>query len=107
MSNTRLGAYILDQRRTHGLTQQQLATAVGVHQTRVSHWERGSRVPSATQLQALATQFGADVEVLVAEFVVENDVERALIQDPVLGDDDRHALLTLYRSVTTRALTIA
>jgi hypothetical protein len=40
----------------------------------------------------------------VAEFFVENDVERALIQVPLLRDDDRHALLTLYRSVTRQAI---
>jgi helix-turn-helix protein len=81
------------------------SSRVGVHQTRVSHWERGSRAPSADHLQAHADVFDEDIQtVVVAEFFVENDVERALIQDPLLRDDDRHALLTLYKSVTRKAI---
>jgi transcriptional regulator with XRE-family HTH domain len=85
------------------MTQQQLATRVGVHQTRVSHWERGSRVPNPEQLQALATMFDVNLETLMAEFFVENDVERALISDVLLRADDRQALLTLYRTAVRRS----
>ena len=85
------------------MTQQHLANKVGVHQTRVSHWERESRVPRAEHLQTLAGAFNVDIQTLVAEFIVKNAVERALLQDPLLHDDDRHALLTLYRSVTRQA----
>lgn len=85
------------------MTQQQLATMIGVHQTRVSHWERGSRVPTPEQLQALATMFDVKVETLIAEFIVDNDVERALINDALLHDDDRAALLTLYRTAVGRS----
>jgi len=80
------------------MTQQQLATKVGVHQTRVSHWERGTRVPNPEQLEALASLYKVKVEVLMAEFFVDNEVERALISDPFLEDDDKSALLTLYRT---------
>lgn len=104
MQNSRLGASILNRRRALGLTQQQLADRVGVHQTRVSHWERGSRAPSADQLQALAAVFSVDLKTLVAEYVVDNEVERALVQDPLLSDDDRNALLTIYRGLTQRPL---
>lgn len=85
------------------MTQQQVATKVGVHQTRVSHWERGSRVPNPEQLEALATLFKVKVETLMAEFFVDNEVERALINDALLHDDDRTALLTLYRTAVRRS----
>lgn len=104
MQNSRLGASILTRRRGLGITQQQLAEQVGVHQTRVSHWERGSRAPTADQLQALANLFEVDLKTLVAEFIVDNEVERALIQDPLLHDADRDALLTIYRGLTQRAI---
>jgi transcriptional regulator with XRE-family HTH domain len=99
-----LGASILTRRRALNMTQQQIARQVGVHQTRVSHWERGTRVPSADQLHALAELFDIDVKTFVAEFIVDNEVERALIQDPLLRDEDRQALLTLYRSVTHKTM---
>lgn len=85
------------------MTQEQLATRLGVHQTRVSHWERGGRVPNPEQLQALATMFDVKVETLVAEYIIDNDVERALINDPLLHADDRTALLTLYRTAVGRS----
>lgn len=86
------------------MTQQQVATEVGVHQTRVSHWERGSRIPKPEQLEALASLFGVTVEKLMAEFFVDNEVERALISDPLLHDDDRTALLTLYRTASRKLI---
>lgn len=104
MTNIRLGASILDRRRNLNMTQQQLAERVGVHQTRVSHWERGSRVPTADQLQGLAEVFGVDMQTLVADFLIESDVERALLQDPLLPDEAKHALLSLYRVVTRQAV---
>lgn len=99
----RLGAWLLNHRRDSGMTQQQVATKVGVHQTRVSHWERGSRVPNPDQLESLADLFDVNVEILVAEFFVDNAVERALINDVLLKDHDRTALLTLYRTAVGRS----
>ena len=89
------------------MTQQQLATKAGVHQTRVSHWERGSRVPNPEQLEALASVFGVKVETLMAEFFIENEVERALLNDPLLQEEDRKALLVLYRTASTKSATSA
>jgi len=47
--------------------------------------------------------FDANVETLMAKFFVDNDVERALISDALLHDDDRTTLLTLYRTAVRRS----
>lgn len=47
-----------------GLTQQQLAGALGTDQTLISTWERDRARPSAAALAALATRFGTTVEAL-------------------------------------------
>jgi transcriptional regulator with XRE-family HTH domain len=99
MSNHRLAASLLRFRRATNMSQRELAAAVGVHQTRVSSWERGIRVPTSKQLDDLSVALNVDRESLVADLFVVNDVERALIHDPHLSDDDRHALLTLYLSL--------
>ncbi|WP_281258411.1 helix-turn-helix domain-containing protein [Nocardioides gansuensis] len=96
----RLAAWLQSKRRESNMTQQQVAAEVGVHQTRVSHWERGSRFPNPEQLEALASLFGVKAETLVAEHLVDNDVERALMNDPLLRNDDKQALMTLYRTAT-------
>jgi transcriptional regulator with XRE-family HTH domain len=103
MTNMRLGAWLQNKRRESNMTQQQVATKVGVHQTRVSHWERGSRMPNPEQLEALASLFAVKLETLVAEYFVDNDVERALMNDPLLRNDDKQALLTLYRTAIASA----
>ncbi len=104
MLNNRLGAYILEQRRRLDLTQQQLADRVGVHQTRVSHWERGSRMPTGDQLQALGEVFGVGWQDLLTQHLFDNEVERALLRDDLLEQADRQALLTLYRSLASQKI---
>jgi transcriptional regulator with XRE-family HTH domain len=104
MSSRRFAAAILRLRREANLTQAQLGQLIRVDPSRISNWETGGRIPNARQLDALATIFGVEKETLVAELFVVNDVERALINDPMLSDDDRHALLTLYLSLARRAV---
>jgi transcriptional regulator with XRE-family HTH domain len=104
VSSRRFAAAVLRLRRDANLTQTQLGELVGVDPSRISNWETGGRIPNARQLAALAEVFGVDKETLVAELFVVNDVERALINDPMLTDDDRHALLTLYLSLARRAV---
>ena len=99
MSSTRLGSLVSQHRRRLGLTQQQLAEMVGVHQTRVSHWERGSRTPTLQQMDALGDLFGLSSKDFLVEYAFDNDVERALLRDPLLEQSESAALLTIYRSL--------
>ena len=57
----RLAAQVLRRRRELGLTQKQLATAVGVHQSEISNIERGASTPGYRTLTKLA--FGLQAEV--------------------------------------------
>jgi DNA-binding XRE family transcriptional regulator len=57
----RLAAQVLRRRRELGLTQKQLATAVGVHQSEISNIERGASTPGYRTLTKLA--FGLQSEV--------------------------------------------
>ena len=49
-----LSANIGKLRRAHGMTQEQLAEALGVTFAAVSKWERGASLPSVTLLMPLA-----------------------------------------------------
>ncbi len=57
----RLAAQVLRRRRELGLTQKQLAAAVGVHQSEISDIERGASTPAYRTLTKLA--FGLQAEV--------------------------------------------
>src|SRR5438067_2521649 len=53
-------------RLRQGWTQEQVAARVGVVRTTAAHWERGERLPSAEQTQALCYALGAHEEELLA-----------------------------------------
>ncbi len=82
-----------------GLTQQQLASALGTDQTLISTWERDRARPSAAALAALAAHFGATVEALdTGEGLVMEDLPTPptlhatpALQD--LPDPGTHAVL--------------
>lgn len=53
-------------RERRDLTQRDLAEAVGVHVTAVSHWEQGLSRPSVLRLAAVAKALGVTVDALIA-----------------------------------------
>jgi transcriptional regulator with XRE-family HTH domain len=54
----RVGALVARARRTSGLTQRDLASRVRVHVRAVREWERGERVPTDDQVEAIAHACG-------------------------------------------------
>jgi DNA-binding XRE family transcriptional regulator len=61
LEHFRLAAQVLRRRRELGLTQKQLAAAVGVHQSEISNIERGASTPGYRTLTRLA--FGLQAQV--------------------------------------------
>jgi transcriptional regulator with XRE-family HTH domain len=56
-----LSAGIRSARRRAGLSQVELAELLGVRQSSVSQWERGSTKPSTVHLLSLATRLGCSL----------------------------------------------
>ena len=67
MDNTKLGSLIRALRREAGMTQRDLAEALGVSRQAVSKWETGTADPSTSNLLALAKLFGVPAEELLRE----------------------------------------
>jgi transcriptional regulator with XRE-family HTH domain len=59
-------AHLLALRKQAGLTQHELARAVGVPQTTIAHWEWSASPPRADVLPRLATALGVSVEDILA-----------------------------------------
>ncbi len=59
------GKHLADLRTTSGLSQQQVAEAVGVRQSTVATWERSPRPPKGDVLPALAKTLGVDLQSLI------------------------------------------
>lgn len=64
--NLKIGAKIIELRKAKGMTQEQLAAAVGVSAPAVSKWETDSSYPDITLLCPLARALGTDVDTLLA-----------------------------------------
>ena len=56
-----------DLRIKHGITQADLAAAVGVSSRAVKYWEHGERTPNLTSLLALARYFNVSTEYFLME----------------------------------------
>ncbi|GHU76446.1 hypothetical protein AGMMS49992_22120 [Clostridia bacterium] len=54
-------------RNERGLTQLQVADALGINKQTVCEWERGRTFPRVTTLRRLATLFGVSIDYLLAQ----------------------------------------
>lgn len=81
------GAYLLELRERAGLTLRQLAAALDVDHTYLSHIESGRRAPSDDVLQRVAAYFGQDIDVL--------RLQAGQIPERLHSVMQRHAQLTL------------
>jgi transcriptional regulator with XRE-family HTH domain len=103
-----IGSYIREQREQAKISLRQLAQAAGVSNPYLSQIERGLHEPSVRVLKAIATALNLSAETLLAQagLLDESDlrpdavptVEDAVRADPRLNDDQRRALLSVYRS---------
>jgi transcriptional regulator with XRE-family HTH domain len=88
----RLGASIREARKEHGMTQAQLGTAIGFHNSVISRWEKGDQIPDLDTLEKLTKIFGtsfhewrdiAEAERRHAFMVVEK--ERHITPEQLIG----------------------
>ena len=100
-----LGAFIRAQREIARMSVRKLAELADVSNPYLSQIERGMRRPSAEILQQLADALRISAESLyVRAGLLRPDTERsrtvaeAIDRDPDLTDDQKRALLNLYRS---------
>jgi len=106
----RLGSFIRSQRKLKALSQRELARLTHISDPYVSQLERGLHQPSARVLKALAQALEVQVETMLsyAGLLEERDgrsdgqqaipTEAAIRTDPNLTQDQKEALLTVYRS---------
>lgn len=106
----KLGKKIASFRKAKGMTQEQLATALGISTPAVSKWETDSSYPDITLLCPLARTLGTNVDTLlqfeetISEKQIEEKineiVETARIKDVWTADELLQKLLHQYPSST-------
>lgn len=73
IDNRKFGAFLLQLRKEHGMTQKDLAEKLFVSDKAVSKWERGLSLPDIALLQPMADALGVTVtELLAGEFIRED-----------------------------------
>ena len=114
-----LGAFIREQRKRANLSLRQLAELTSLSNPYLSQVERGLHQPSVRVLKALSGALNVSAETLMtqaglidaitAETAETTDkpnvpgTEQAIAADPRLGDDQKAALIAVYRSMLASA----
>jgi transcriptional regulator with XRE-family HTH domain len=101
-----LGSFIRAQRQLANLSLRQMADLAHVSNPYLSQLERGLHEPSVRVLQSISRALNLSAETLLAHAGVVDetddtptlDTESAIRRDPALSDDQKHALLSVYRS---------
>jgi transcriptional regulator with XRE-family HTH domain len=103
-----LGSFIRSQRKLANLSLRDLADRTRVSNPYLSQVERGLHEPSVRVLKAIAQALNVSAETLLAQAGLLEDetpddgdqhgTERAIRADPDLDDEQKTALLGVYRS---------
>ena len=105
-----LGSFIRTQRKMADLSLRELAEMTEVSNPYLSQLERGLHQPSVRVLKAIANALNVSAETLLVQAGLLEDggeegepagsrVEAAIRTDPILADDQKEALINVYRAM--------
>lgn len=94
VSSMKIGSNIAALRKEKGITQEELANALGVSAQAVSKWENNSSCPDVSLLTDIADYFGVTVDALL-----RSDAEEITRADPPSTDDNVAAVRGGKRNV--------
>ena len=97
-----LGSFIRTQRKMADLSLRELAEMTEVSNPYLSQLERGLHQPSVRVLKAIANALNVSAETLLVQAGLLEDGEEgepAIRIDPVLSDDQKEALINVYRAM--------
>ena len=63
----KVGRKIAELRKTHNMTQLELADKIGISFQAISNWERGNSMPDISKLPELASLFNVTIDELLGE----------------------------------------
>ena len=84
-----IGSVVRELRRSHGVTQSQLANLLGVDRTAVSRFENGEREITARELLRISSAFGEDI------CTVAGEVHREHRPDKTSSNVEHHGMMAV------------
>lgn len=108
-----LGEFLRAQRRQANLSLRDLAAMTQLSNAYLSQLERGQHEPSVRVLRSLSAALDVSVETLLAQAGLFDEgaeppppahgaTEAAILDDPRLDDDQKQALLAVYRTLVAQ-----
>lgn len=99
----RVAAGLKKARAAKKWTQQQMADATGLGQSKISQYENGVNLPPLHKLFAVDRACGqpAGYTLRLGSVIEAPDLVSMIVDDPRLTPEERTAFVSLYRSVTT------
>ena len=94
MEKNMIGEYLRDLRRRRGMSQQELALALGVSKQTISNWEVGRKVPRMKVVEKIANVFGVSRNSILAGLPVEMLEQEGQGDRKVVDLTDRDVRLT-------------
>ena len=100
-----LGIFIREQRQLGRISLRKLSEQAGISNPYLSQIERGLRKPSAEILQQIAKALRIQAETLyvragiLEERPTDHDLERDILRDPFLTEDQKQTLIKVYTSL--------
>ena len=102
-----LSKRLMELRMKNGLTQGQVADAVGVSRQSISKWELGEAAPGAEKMKKLSEFYGLSVDLLSDDPIVPESREDRQAPDPVPAKSRRGVIaLLLIIAILTMAMVI-
>jgi len=99
---TTIGRRIAALRKEKGLSQMELADAMGISFQSVSNWERGNTMPDISRLPELAGILGVTVDGLLGETTEAGVIEKAMDETAVLSLDEFKEVAPLLKPEQAR-----
>lgn len=111
MNQEKIGAFIRDIRKESGLTQEQLAEALGVSQKSISRWETGKTMPDYSLLPDICKVLGINMaELLEAERIEGDSVSKKQVtvvaQNIVSLVDSKKAIRKIVGAILSVFITL-
>ena len=94
MEKNMIGKYLRALRRRRGMSQQELALALGVSKQTISNWEVGRKVPRMKTIEKIANVFGVSRNSILAGLPVEMLEQEGREDRKVVDLTDRDVRLT-------------
>lgn len=94
MEKNMIGKYLRALRRRRGMSQQELALALGVSKQTISNWEVGRKVPRMKAIEKIANVFGVSRNSILAGLPVEILEQEGRENRKVVDLTDRDVRLT-------------